>query len=290
MDYSKPGVYVIENTINKRIYIGSTKKSIKERLNRHRCDLKNNKHVSKLLQEDINKYGIENFTFKVLENLEDEKQIRKTEYYWIKIIKPEYNSKGVITTVVDYTPSLRTKMSRSHGGKSFEVYDLNGNYVKTFYSQHRCAEELKLNQSNIWNCLKGNSDTIKGYRFKYVGEDFKFVKSNYVRQFPKDLNKGRIPTKEQIEKRKISIAKFHKNNPGAFKLTKEQSIQVARKKFNAILEVYVEGILIDSFLSVKEASSSLKIKQSCISCRINKPRIRNTKYKYVFVKKELNNA
>lgn len=286
-DINKPGIYTIENNINNKIYIGSTYRPIEKRLSEHKTDLKKNKHCSKLLQQDYNTYGIENFTFKVLENIEDSSQIRKIETQWLKTIRPDYNKKSVANDIVDYTPELRKKMSIAHGGRPFEAYDLQGNYVKTFDTQRQCCRELGIKQSNLFHCLKGNTNTIKGYRFKYVGEDFKFVKSTYVKQFPKDVNVGRVPTQQQIEKHKKSMAKFHKENPGAWKLNEQECIELARHRFNAILEVYEDGKLINTFLSVKEASITLNIKQPCISSRMNKPRIRNTKYRYVFIKKEL---
>ena len=65
---TKIGIYCIENTINNKKYIGSSKNVFK-RKNRHFGDLRNNIHPNKKLQASYNKYGVENFKFYVLEFL-----------------------------------------------------------------------------------------------------------------------------------------------------------------------------------------------------------------------------
>jgi len=62
-----PAVYKIENKINGFIYIGSTINYIK-RIKEHVFYLRRNKHCSKKLQEDFNKFGIDAFDFSILES------------------------------------------------------------------------------------------------------------------------------------------------------------------------------------------------------------------------------
>ena len=122
-------------------------------------------------------------------------------------------------------------MSVSHGGRPFEVYDLNDNYIKTFDTQHECSRELNMKQSNIWSCLKGKTKSLKGFKFKYVGEDFKHAKSEY-------------------------------------------------SHINSKIEVYNKnGILIGTYLSIKEIVLELKISYGTVR--------RNKNKKYTFIKKDL---
>lgn len=81
------GVYIIKNKINGKIYVGSTADTFDRRWKNHRKKLREGKHHSKHLQASWNKYGEENFEFKVLEVTEDN-QCRKREGYYISL----YNS------------------------------------------------------------------------------------------------------------------------------------------------------------------------------------------------------
>lgn len=59
------GIYKIENILNSKVYIGSSK-DIKRRWREHLCYLKLNKHHSSHLQYSFNKYGAEVFKFSIL--------------------------------------------------------------------------------------------------------------------------------------------------------------------------------------------------------------------------------
>src|SRR5689334_15389338 len=94
----KPGIYKITNILNNKFYIGSAV-SCGRRWNIHKCHLLKNKHHSKYLQNTFNKYGLNNFTFEIIELVEDfanDKAILKEcllrrEQYYIDSLKPEYN-------------------------------------------------------------------------------------------------------------------------------------------------------------------------------------------------------
>jgi group I intron endonuclease len=61
------GVYKIENTVNHKVYIGSTR-SLTARKNEHWSQLRRQCHPNQHLQNSWNKYGEENFVFSVVEN------------------------------------------------------------------------------------------------------------------------------------------------------------------------------------------------------------------------------
>lgn len=111
----KAYIYKIENKINGKVYIGITQSTPKKRSYKHFNELKNKTHHSKKLQEDFNKYGIDNFEFKVLDSVH--KNYSKTETFWIEkydSINNGYNSlKGGTGIVTDDT---RRNMSVSHIG------------------------------------------------------------------------------------------------------------------------------------------------------------------------------
>ena len=78
------GIYIIKNITNNKVYIGQSK-NIKNRLTTHKRLWK--KKTSKLY-DAIYKEGIDNFTFEILEELNDSDDLLTREKYW----KDEYNS------------------------------------------------------------------------------------------------------------------------------------------------------------------------------------------------------
>ena len=85
----KSGIYQIINTITNDLYIGSSI-NLKYRKNRHSKDLRKGNHHSIILQRAVNKYGITNFKFRIIELCEKELLISKEQYY-IDKLKPKYN-------------------------------------------------------------------------------------------------------------------------------------------------------------------------------------------------------
>lgn len=78
------GVYKITNLCNSKVYIGSTRKSFVSRYSSHYEKLRTNNHRGyPHLQNAVNKYGIENFEFEIVEACDKEKCIER-ETYWIK--------------------------------------------------------------------------------------------------------------------------------------------------------------------------------------------------------------
>lgn len=89
-----PGVYCIK--VNNHLYIGSTKRSVQERIRKHWWLLKNNKHYNKKLQSYFNA----NFDFEisVLKSSKDT-NIYKIEQDFINIYNPDIN---IIKNVAKY--------------------------------------------------------------------------------------------------------------------------------------------------------------------------------------------
>ena len=73
------GIYKIYNIITNDCYIGSSY-DLTKRKQRHSRDLKANKHHSLILQRAVNKYGINNFRFKILELCVVDDLLNKEQY------------------------------------------------------------------------------------------------------------------------------------------------------------------------------------------------------------------
>ena len=91
------GIYKITNKINGKIYIGQSK-NIFKRWSEHRYEAKNN---DKPLYKAFRKYGIENFTFEIIEicNIE---QLNEREIFWTKFYN-SYNNGYNLTPGGDYS-------------------------------------------------------------------------------------------------------------------------------------------------------------------------------------------
>lgn len=85
---NKIGIYKITNLKNKKVYIGQTKECFERRYFHHRWCLTHNQHHSKLLQNDWNIYGSEEFVFEVIETIDDVSLLDPYEQKYIK----QYNA------------------------------------------------------------------------------------------------------------------------------------------------------------------------------------------------------
>lgn len=76
------GVYIITNLINGKFYIGSSI-HLSDRKNTHFRELEQGIHDNNHLQKAYNKYGKDNFTFKIIEYIECRENVIPREQYWI---------------------------------------------------------------------------------------------------------------------------------------------------------------------------------------------------------------
>jgi len=75
------GVYKIVNTINGKVYIGSSK-NVYKRLRTHKKNLKNGNHNNCHLMKSVIKHGLNNFSFEPIEYCEIENLLVR-EQFWI---------------------------------------------------------------------------------------------------------------------------------------------------------------------------------------------------------------
>lgn len=82
-------IYKITNTVNNKIYIGQTTKTIEERFQKHIQKAK--QHVNRYLYDAMNHYGYDKFKIEPIEEC-DNNLLNEREIYWIKY----YNSNNKI--------------------------------------------------------------------------------------------------------------------------------------------------------------------------------------------------
>lgn len=147
------GVYLIQNILNNKIYIGASI-SIYSRLCDHKVSLRNNVHTNKHLQTAFNKYGEENFIFETLEEC-DEEYIFSQENYWCNLLNSHnrkfgYNidptsPQGKMTISLE----TRTKMSAGAEKRSVYVYTIYGNFYNKFNDLYKCGTHFNTAAANI---------------------------------------------------------------------------------------------------------------------------------------------
>lgn len=116
------GVYGIFSKIDSRVYIGSAT-NFDLRKKTHFDKLKSNVHVNKLLQNFVNKHGIENVEFKVLAKCPSEYCI-KLEQFFLDSFENKFNIRLVAESNFGLKASDETKqkMSKVRKGKAIRGY------------------------------------------------------------------------------------------------------------------------------------------------------------------------
>lgn len=154
----------------------------------------------------IQKYGWDNFEYKVLEenikcNDIDERENYWIDYYHSSIEENGYNLLKPKDTHKIASEETRKKQSIAHKGekaywygkhrpfpqkaleKAVEVnnkpvmqFDLEGNYIQTFKSRKEAAKSVNRNETQISECCYSNGRSCGGYQWCNVGDENKIKK------------------------------------------------------------------------------------------------------------------
>lgn len=168
-------VYKITNKVNQKCYIGSTV-NFGSRINKHLiCSTKNiYPSYNYPLQKAFRKYGIENFTFEILENNIDKNEIAKKEHDYIIKFNSLTNvgwgyNQTTYTECAIRDPKFIRKMIERTGRVCAEI-DENENIVEIFESLHDAARKRDLvgHESSIKQVCEGKMRKINGMIFRYI--------------------------------------------------------------------------------------------------------------------------
>lgn len=135
-------LYIIYNKLNGKMYVGITNDPIK-RWKRHKsCAKSGNLQKMYAIHHAMNKYNVENFIFKIIEELPNLNSALEAEIKWIKLLKDMkyqlYNETngGEGGFGIKWTDERKEKMSILNSGKGNPMYGkqlfgaANGNYGK----------------------------------------------------------------------------------------------------------------------------------------------------------------
>jgi len=115
-------IYQITNIITNDFYIGYTKFTAKHRFQSHKYNAKYN--IKSHLYNSMNKYGIDNFTIKVIQ---EDGLLNPDEAYWIKTLKPTLNmTKGGEGGDTSNFENFKISMKEYHARKPKSEYATYG--------------------------------------------------------------------------------------------------------------------------------------------------------------------
>lgn len=162
-------VYKISNKTNNKVYIGKTN-NIKRRISQYKYMICFNVLHNKHLQNAINKYGINNFSFEILEEVNDN-LLSEREIYWIN---------------------------------QYQSYDNKKGYNKTFGGEGLTATlEIRIKIASSLNGMKHNEEWIKNQSLSHLGLKHSFL----TREKQSASHKKRFTNVNNILKHRISMSK-----------------------------------------------------------------------------------
>lgn len=140
------GIYKITNNINNKVYIGQTRQRFCKRFWHHSWKLRNNNHDNQYLQNAWNHYGEDNFTFSIVEVLNDVEKLNIFEKKYIselKSIDKCYNMQDGGQTYKGFT---RTEEHRKSIGEKNRLNMLGRKHSEE--TKKKMSESRKGNQYN----------------------------------------------------------------------------------------------------------------------------------------------
>ena len=112
------GIYAIVNNNTKSMYIGSAV-NLARRLRVHKHYLYKGVHPSKHLQNSFNKHTASQFSFEIIEFVDDKKNLIVREQTWIDFFKPTFNKRKIADSClgVKRSDEAKANMAAAQKGK-----------------------------------------------------------------------------------------------------------------------------------------------------------------------------
>ena len=161
-------VYKITNTVTGDFYIGSSK-DVKLRLAAHKWPSTWKKHPNSPMYQDMQKYGLDKFSFQILAEAEPEK-LKETEQKFIETLKPTYNqmnAKGLnIERYKEYRKEYEKSEKRKESQKEYEKSEKRKERKKEYNKEYQKSDKFKEYQKEYYKSERGK-ESLKKAQNKY---------------------------------------------------------------------------------------------------------------------------
>jgi len=272
---NKPGIYSIICLINNKQLIGETNK-VKKRLDQHKSRLVNNCHENPYLQNAFNKYGLENFSFTLLEYCELELSKIREDYY-CKLHNTHnpkfgYNIRPTGTELKGKFPEeTRQKISKSlRNSEKFKKRDSGKGMRGKKHSEETRSKMSYSNTGKKWTQDQkiAQSKRLKGH---LISEEIRFKIVNSRKTNGKSWHSEETRKKMSISKKGKKCSLEHKNN-----------MKLARYK--PVIQMDMEGGFIREWLGASQVRDELGYSQACITavCNNKQGRTQHKGYKWQY--------
>ena len=190
-NYSNGKVYYIENLINNKKYIGSTKKSLEHRFNDHKNCFNAGKDKNRKIYAAMAEHDIKNFVINLIEEYpcESKKELRLREAHFIMLYDTIENGYNTYLSIVDVD-----EKTYKH-----DWYESNKDRIlqmrKDWYDKNR---ETKIAYQKEY--AEKNKDKVKEYQKNYHKENKSHKSKKIECVFCKaDVSAGNITTHFKIQ-------------------------------------------------------------------------------------------
>ena len=129
------GIYKITNIITGDFYIGSSK-DVKKRWRAHKWPSRWNECPNNPMYIDMQKYGVENFVFEIIAEIEVD-SLKEKEQWFIETLKPTYNDRNANGWDIERYKESRRKANRKYE-KSNKGKKSRRKAVNKYYNQLCC--------------------------------------------------------------------------------------------------------------------------------------------------------
>lgn len=208
-EYKMNNIYKITNTVNNKVYIGVTTRTIEERFREHksRIEERNNLH----LYQAMKKYGSQNFNIELIDTAETTEEMFNKEKEYIKKYDSYYNG---------YNLTL--------GGEGVKKLELDEQYLAEQYLNGRSSEdlarELNVSGSTIRRRLKSMGIELTWHQYPEEMYDYiiqEYLKPRLGKEIAEELGISYDIVSHTLRKNNIPRNRFTKSYPNGRKWYEE---------------------------------------------------------------------
>lgn len=188
-------IYLIRNTLNGKVYIGQTTKSLHERKLGYSKEIKKHGAARPIIWA-MRKYGLDAFSFEVLkDDIYSKEELDNWERYYIKkyhslCSENGYNLELGGNGVGKHSEETKRKISIAQIGPKNHMYGKTGERNvtskavveltsgKIYPSAMIAAKSLNLSNSHISSVCRGERGSTGGYVFRYLEKNGEIVNTH----------------------------------------------------------------------------------------------------------------